>query len=67
MNDEIKREEEWEDISHSDTSSEDSETYTSDDVNLGELLTRMSIWTDATARRMDIMAGERYNQFEIYL
>ena len=61
MNDQIKREEDWEDISHAETSSDESETYSSDDLNLGELLTRMTIWTEATAKKMHIMAGERFN------
>ena len=55
MNDQIKREEDWEDISHAETSSDESETYSSDDLNLGELLTRMTIWTEAIARKMRIM------------
>ena len=59
MGNDIKIGEEWEEISNDGSASETSEYCSSDNVQLGELLTRMSIWTEATVRKMEIMSGKR--------
>ena len=66
MSENIKREEEWEEVSSTDSQNEDSDSLPSDDVQLGELLVRMSIWTKAVFKKMDIMTGN-YNDNKVKL
>ena len=62
MSESVKREEEWEEVSSTDSQNEDSDSMLSDDVHLGELLVKMSIWTKAVFKKMDIMTGNfNYN------
>ena len=61
MSESVKREEDWEEVSSTDSQNEDSESLPSDDVQLGELLVKMSLWTKAVFKKMDIMTGNNNN------
>ena len=61
MSESVKREEDWEEVSSTDSQNEDSESLPSDDVHLGELLVKMSIWTKSVFKKMDIMTGDNNN------
>ena len=63
MSESVKREEEWEEVSSTDSQNEDSDSLLSDDVHLGELLVKMSIWTKAVFKKMDIMISVTKENF----